>query len=103
MFVSCIVECLIAIYISRYRYFCAHDDDNDDDIIDYFTPCTCTQGIDVMDHAVSVKGVIQDLLQGVNNNCMQSMSIIIFRTTPLFENYTTNNCHNCESNCKVNN
>ena len=56
MFVGHIV--VLAIYISRYRYFCAHDDDNDDDIIDYFTPCTCARGNDVMDHAMSVKGVI---------------------------------------------
>ena len=48
---------MLAIYNLRYGYFCAHDDDNDDDMIDYFTPCTCTRGNNVMNHAVSVRGV----------------------------------------------
>ena len=31
-------------YVSRFGDFCAHNNDNNDDRTDYFTPCTCTQG-----------------------------------------------------------
>ena len=33
---------LMSAYISRYGDFCAHDDnDNDNDMTDYFTPYAC--------------------------------------------------------------
>ena len=31
-------------YISRYGDFCAHDNDDNDDTTDYFTPCACARG-----------------------------------------------------------
>ena len=31
-------------YISRYGDFCAHDDNDNNDTTDYFTPCTCGRG-----------------------------------------------------------
>ena len=30
-------------YNSRYGNFCAHDNDNDNDTTDYFTPCACVR------------------------------------------------------------
>ncbi|MCG8625067.1 MAG: hypothetical protein MJE68_24090 [Proteobacteria bacterium] len=36
-------------YISRYGDFCAHDDNDNDDTTDYFTPCACARGKIIMD------------------------------------------------------
>ena len=37
-------------YISRYGNFCAHDNDDNDnnDTADYFTPCACAQGNNIL-------------------------------------------------------
>ena len=48
-------------YILTYGDFCAHDDNDNDnnDMTDYFTPCTCTQGKNT-DHN-NQKGISGDM------------------------------------------
>ena len=49
------------VYISRYGNFCAHDDNDNDDTTDYFTPCACARG------KYSVTSCLGNILHGLTS------------------------------------
>ena len=50
-------------YISRYGDFCAHDNDDDNnDMTDYFTPCACARGNYVRGFGLGIQLLVIDFI-----------------------------------------
>ena len=61
-------------YFLRFGKFCAHDDDNNDDRTDYFTPCACSWGNNLA--GVLITAVI--VLELCNQYSCQSLRQILY-------------------------